>query len=238
MILVILMLILSLIIMLFNGQIFLSDSEVVDSGQKVEQTTEDKEQYVSKNRVDDSNISFFQKVKNKVAGATVPTITIENSEIDVLSTEIDQYDDAMLIEKFGVEAKDSDGNLLDISVEKTKKSDILTKVTFKAQSDSGYIVSCDALMNVIYNSKPKLTVKNRKLSFSKRKYNRYSEERMKKYITRKAHVKAWDNEDGRLDTDYDLSAVDSETTGDYKVTIKATDDDNQTTTAEMVISIK
>ncbi len=238
MILVITMLVFSIIIIMTSNQVFFPD-EASSSSQNTDNKTDGtKVPYESKQEVDDSNITFFEKIKNKALGTEEPTITIENSEINVINTELDQYNDAKLIEEFGVVAEDGDGNPLDISVSKTKKSDILTKVTFTAKSDSGYVVSIDGMMNVVYNAKPKVTVQNRKVTLSGRKYKRYSEEKMQEYITKKAGVKATDKEDGKLEIEYDLSAVNPDEKGDYKVKLKATDNDKQSTSAEVVVSIK
>ncbi len=202
----------------------------------VDQTIDDSNSYTAESYEDEVQQSFWDKMFNKLKPDVEPEITLGVSEATVLDTELEELTDEDLILKFGAKAYDENGNTLPITVTKKEKSDTLIVVTFTATTDQEVTKSIDGHLIVDHNAHPKLTLENRIVEISKRKYERYSDEQLTNYIIRKSNLKCEDTEDGKLNPTIDLSPIKDEV-GEYKLEISATDSDGQSSTINVILEI-
>ncbi len=187
------------------------------------------------NEVQDKQ-SMWDKITDALKPDVEPEIKLATNEETVLNTELDQLTDDAIISLFGAEAYDERGDVMPITVSKEEKSDSLITITFTAVTDSGISKSIDGTLNIEYNAKPKLTVDTRKIKIRLRKFKRYDEDGLIRYITRKSGLKCKDAEDGKIEPVFDLSELQAEE-GEYSLTISATDSANQSTTIDIVLII-
>ncbi len=219
----------SLTIVAVNYSVFNPENQVDLVGKN--ESTYNAEAYESTN-----DQSTWDKVMNVFKKDVEPEIELEKTDVSVLNTDVDNLTDDDLIDLFGAKAYDEKGDLLPISVSKSAKSDTLIIVTFTAETEQETIKSIDGNLQIMFNSRPKLTLKDRKIKISLRKYNRYSDEELTKYIIRKAGIKCEDVEDGKIEPTIDLSSINAEN-GEYKLKVTAADSDEQESSIDVILRI-
>ncbi len=219
----------SLTMVVVNYSVFYPDN-VVD-------IVEDNESNYNAEAYDSANEqSFWDKFLSGSKEDIEPEIALKQGEVTILNTEKDALTDDDLIDMFGANAQDKDGNILPITVSTDQKSDTLVVVTFTAVTEQETTKSIDGNLYIEFNNRPKLSLNDRKIKISQRKYEKLTEEELTKYVIRKAGIKCDDKEDGKVEPAIDFSNVSAEP-GEYKLKVTATDSDEQESSIDVILTI-
>lgn len=213
-----------------------SNSEVYNLNKNPELKPKTEINYNEKAQAEQDNQSIFRKITNLFTVDGDAQIELKNEEVTILNTELDDLDENDLITLFGAKAYDENKNILPITVDTTEKSDNYWMVNFSASSGEESLEPKTAKLYINYDSKPIITVKKHNVEIKLDKYKKFDQQRIEKYIIKKAKIKAKDKEDGKLDLTVDLSNV-LEQTGEYKVRVTTKDLQAQESVAKINLII-
>ncbi len=182
--------------------------------------------------------SWWEKITSFFSNDEL-SLDMENDRIDILNTSYKEFTDAELIELFGVSATKGTKEV-EVTVKSEKKTENTISVTFTTNSGSNPELSANGLINIVYNQKPIIEIKNRKVTIRKSKIEKLNDEDLIKLIIKESGAKATDKEDknSEISMTVDLSNLERSIPGEYKLKVIASDTDNQKSDASVIIKIK